>query len=77
MMHHSFGGLEGMMHYLPCWPICSNVAKNQLKGHIAYALLELPIQKIEQLESTSNDVKIQGKLLQKCAHTFISQQELL
>ena len=58
--------------------ITDYVAKNQLKGHIAYALLELAIQKIEQLESTSNDIKIWGKqLLQKCAHTFISQQELL
>ena len=68
----SGGSAKAILFY-----ITDYIAKNQLKGYIAYALLEHGVQKIEMLDSCSNDIKIQGKqLLQKCAHALISQQEL-
>ena len=62
--------------------ITDYIAKNQLKSHVAYSLLEAAIRKMEALENvgsdnTSTSVTKRGKqLLQKCAHALVSQQEL-
>ena len=56
--------------------ITDYIAKNQLKSHVAYTLLEAAIRKIEALENSTSVTKRGKQLLQKCAHALVSQQEL-
>lgn len=55
------------------------ITKSQLKAHVAFAALELAVRKLdEQLASMApTDPEVQAKkLLQKCAFSLISKQEL-
>ncbi|THU92913.1 hypothetical protein K435DRAFT_588583, partial [Dendrothele bispora CBS 962.96] len=57
--------------------ITDYITKTQLKAHVAYAALEVAIRKIGNVDDKSDDIAVQGKkVLQKCAFSMISQQEL-
>jgi DNA replication protein DnaC len=57
--------------------ITDYITKAQLKSHVAYAALELAVQKLEQSITPDDSAATRAKrLLQKCAYSMISQQEL-
>lgn len=57
--------------------ITDYITKSQLQAHVAYATLELAIQKLNQRDQTDDASMIKAKkLLQKCAFAMIAQQEL-
>ena len=57
--------------------ITDYITKAQLKTHVAYAALTLAVQKLEQTDTTDDLPTIYAKkLLQKCALTMVSHQEL-
>jgi hypothetical protein len=57
--------------------ITDYITKSQLKTHVAFAALELAIKKLNATESEDDAVTVQAKrLLQKCAYTIVSHQEL-
>jgi hypothetical protein len=57
--------------------ITDYISKTQLKTHVAYAALELAIQKLGEYDPIEDLVTVWAKrMLQKCAHTMISHQEL-
>ena len=57
--------------------ITDYITKAQLKAHVAYAALELTVKKLESTDLSDDETTIRAKkLLQKCAYSMISQQEL-
>ncbi|THV00097.1 hypothetical protein K435DRAFT_619932, partial [Dendrothele bispora CBS 962.96] len=57
--------------------ITDYITKTQLKAHVAYAALETAIRKLESADVPNDDVSLRAKkVLQKCAFSMISQQEL-
>jgi len=57
--------------------ITDYITKAQLKAHVAYAALELAVKKLESIDTFDDETTIKAKkLLQKCAYSMISQQEL-
>ena len=58
--------------------ITNYITKSQLKTHVAYAVLELATKKLEEYNPDDDDITVRAKkLLQKCAYSIISHQELL
>ncbi|RDB20445.1 hypothetical protein Hypma_012444 [Hypsizygus marmoreus] len=57
--------------------ITDYISKSQLKTHVAYAALELAIQKLGAFNPLDDEKTCRAKrMLQKCAHAMISHQEL-
>ncbi len=57
--------------------ITDYITKSQLKLHVAYAALELSIQKLGEYNPNEDDVSVRAKrLLQHCSYAMISHQEL-
>ncbi|KAJ6570553.1 hypothetical protein DFH09DRAFT_1313152 [Mycena vulgaris] len=57
--------------------ITDYITKSQLKAHVAYAALELAVNKLKEFDPVEDDLESRArKLLQKCAHSLISKQEL-
>ncbi|KAJ4475407.1 hypothetical protein C8R41DRAFT_721155, partial [Lentinula lateritia] len=57
--------------------ITNYITKSQLKAHVAYAALERAVRRLDEQCSTDTPFTIRAKrLLQKCAYSMISQQEL-
>ena len=57
--------------------ITNYITKSQLKTHVAYAALELAAKKLEEYNPDDDDITVRAKkLLQKCAYSIISHQEL-
>ncbi|KAJ3900388.1 hypothetical protein F5879DRAFT_778801, partial [Lentinula edodes] len=57
--------------------ITNYITKSQLKAHVAYAALERAVRRLDEQCSTDSPFTIRAKrLLQKCAYSMISQQEL-
>ncbi|KAK0186280.1 hypothetical protein F5146DRAFT_936102 [Armillaria mellea] len=57
--------------------ITDYITKSQLKLHVAYAALELSIQKLGEYNPDEDEVLIRAKkLLQRCSYAMISHQEL-
>ncbi|EIW81885.1 hypothetical protein CONPUDRAFT_27690, partial [Coniophora puteana RWD-64-598 SS2] len=63
---------KAILHY-----ITDYITKTQLKTHVAYAAIETAVTKLGEFNPASDDVVIRSKkLLQKCAYSLISRQEL-
>ena len=57
--------------------ITNYITKSQLKTHVAYAALELATKKLGEYNPDDDEITIRAKkLLQKCAFSMISHQEL-
>jgi hypothetical protein len=57
--------------------ITDYITKSQLKTHVALAAMETAIHKLEVYNPNDDECTVRGKrLLQKCAHSMISHQEL-
>ncbi|KAJ7079215.1 hypothetical protein C8R43DRAFT_862269, partial [Mycena crocata] len=57
--------------------ITDYITKSQLQAHVAYAALELAVNRLGEYDPESDDLTSRAKtLLQKCAHSMISKQEL-
>jgi hypothetical protein len=57
--------------------ITDYITKSQLQAHVAYAALEGAVQKLGEYDPEDDDLSSRAKrLLQKCAHSMISNQEL-
>lgn len=57
--------------------ITDYITKSQLKAHVAYAALDLAVSKLGEYDPTEDDFTMRAKrLLQKCAYSMISHQEL-
>lgn len=57
--------------------ITNYISKAQLKTHVAYAALELAIDKLGKYDPVEDLITLRAKkMLQKCAHAMIAQQEL-
>ncbi|KAJ7476627.1 hypothetical protein FB451DRAFT_1033379, partial [Mycena latifolia] len=57
--------------------ITDYITKSQLQAHVAYAALELAVTKLGDFDPTASDLETRArKLLQRCAHSLISKQEL-
>lgn len=57
--------------------ITNYITKSQLKTHVAYAALELAVNKLGEYDPHDDEVTLRAKsLLRKCAFTMISHQEL-
>ncbi|KAJ7136453.1 hypothetical protein C8R43DRAFT_858990, partial [Mycena crocata] len=57
--------------------ITDYITKSQLQAHVAYAALELAVNKLGEFNPETDDLTSRAKsLLQKCAHSLISKQEL-
>ncbi|KAJ7110810.1 hypothetical protein C8R43DRAFT_818042, partial [Mycena crocata] len=57
--------------------ITDYITKSQLQAHVAYAALELAVNKLGEFDPEEDDLTSRTKkLLQKCAHSLISKQEL-
>jgi len=57
--------------------ITDYISKAQLKAHVAYAALELAVRKLGEYNCEDDEKTVRAKrMLQKCAHAMISQQEL-
>ncbi|KAJ3741637.1 hypothetical protein EV360DRAFT_21088, partial [Lentinula raphanica] len=63
---------KAVMYY-----ITDYITKSQLKAHVAYAALELAVKRLEPTLEEDDPLTIKAKkLLQRCAYSMISQQEL-
>ena len=63
---------KAVMYY-----ITDYITKSQLKAHVAYTALELSVKKLGDYNPEDDDFIIHAKkLLQKCAYSMISHQEL-
>ncbi|KAJ8582754.1 hypothetical protein M405DRAFT_692838, partial [Rhizopogon salebrosus TDB-379] len=63
---------KAVMYY-----ITDYITKSQLKTHVALAAIEIAVHKLEEYNADDDDCTIRAKkLLQKCAHSMISHQEL-
>ena len=57
--------------------ITDYITKSQLKTHVVYAALNLAVQRLEEVEIEKDDSRTRAKrLLQKCAYSMLSHQEL-
>ncbi|KAJ7148124.1 hypothetical protein C8R43DRAFT_863583, partial [Mycena crocata] len=57
--------------------ITDYITKSQLQAHVAYAALEVAVQKLGEYDAEQDDLTSRAtRLLQKCAHSMISHQEL-
>ncbi|KAG1887961.1 uncharacterized protein F5891DRAFT_1218513, partial [Suillus fuscotomentosus] len=57
--------------------ITDYITKSQLKAHVAYAALDLAVHKLGEYHPEDGDSTLRAKrLLQKCAYSMISHQEL-
>ncbi|KAJ7733052.1 hypothetical protein DFH07DRAFT_684125, partial [Mycena maculata] len=59
--------------------ITDHITKSQLQAHIVYAALELAVNKLGEFDPMEDVVASRlgaRRLLQKCAHSMISKQEL-
>ena len=57
--------------------ITDYITKSQLKVHVAYAALNLAVWRLEGVEIEKDDHQARAKhLLQKCAYSMLSHQEL-
>ncbi|KAJ7177006.1 hypothetical protein C8R46DRAFT_833324, partial [Mycena filopes] len=57
--------------------ITDYITKSQLQAHVAYAALELAVNKLGEFNPEEDDITSRAKsLLQRCAHSLISKQEL-
>jgi len=57
--------------------ITDYITKTDLKTHVAFSALRLAIEKLGEYDPTADEVKIRAKrMLQKCAYTMLSHQEL-
>ncbi|KAG0694564.1 hypothetical protein DFH29DRAFT_1006217 [Suillus ampliporus] len=57
--------------------ITDYITKSQLKTHVALAAMETAIHKLEEYNPNDDECTLQAKkMLQKCAHSMISHQEL-
>ena len=57
--------------------ITNYITKSQLKTHVAYSALELSVKKLGEYNAGEDDLTVRAKkLLQKCAYSMISHQEL-
>ncbi|KAJ7443548.1 hypothetical protein FB451DRAFT_960143, partial [Mycena latifolia] len=57
--------------------ITDYITKSQLQAHVAYAALELAVTRLGEFDPVQDDLESRArKLLQKCAHSLISKQEL-
>ncbi|KAJ7154992.1 hypothetical protein C8R43DRAFT_866371, partial [Mycena crocata] len=57
--------------------ITDYITKSQLQAHVAYAALEVAVNKLGEFNAEEDDLTSRArKLLQKCAHSMISKQEL-
>ncbi|KAJ7153775.1 hypothetical protein C8R46DRAFT_821790, partial [Mycena filopes] len=57
--------------------ITDYITKSQLQAHVAYAALEAAVQKLGEFNPDEDDLTCRAKrLLQRCAHSLISKQEL-
>jgi hypothetical protein len=53
------------------------ITKSQLKAHVAYAALDLAVHKLGEYHPEDGDLTVRAKrLLQRCAYSMISHQEL-
>ncbi|KAJ7216237.1 hypothetical protein C8J57DRAFT_1096161 [Mycena rebaudengoi] len=63
---------KAVMHY-----ITDYITKTSLQAHVAYAVLEMAVTRLSQYEPDGDDYEMRARrLLQRCAHALISQQEL-
>ncbi|PBK83779.1 hypothetical protein ARMGADRAFT_1089011 [Armillaria gallica] len=63
---------KAMLYY-----ITDYITKSQLKTHVAYAALELSVRKLGEYDPNEDEVTIRAKkLLQRCAYSMLSHQEL-
>ncbi len=63
---------KAILHY-----ITDYITKSQLKTHIAYAALELSVRKLGEYVPDEDDLTVRAKkLLQRCAYTMLTHQEL-
>ncbi len=61
---------------LSCY-ITDYITKSQLKTHLAYAALELSVKKLGEYDPNEDEITMRAKrLLQRCAYTMLSHQEL-
>ncbi|KAK0231893.1 hypothetical protein EDD85DRAFT_971756 [Armillaria nabsnona] len=57
--------------------ITDYITKSQLKTHVAYAALELLVKKLGEYDPNEDEVTVRAKrLLQRCAYSMLSHQEL-
>ncbi len=57
--------------------ITDYITKSQLKTHVAYAALELSVKKLGEYDPNEDEVTVRAKrLLQRCAYSMLSHQEL-
>jgi len=57
--------------------IADYITKSQLKTHVALAAMEMAVHKLETFDPNDDDCTLRvKKMLQKCAHSMISHQEL-
>ncbi|KAJ7459328.1 hypothetical protein FB451DRAFT_969998, partial [Mycena latifolia] len=57
--------------------ITDYITKSQLQAHVAYAALEVAVQRLGEFDPEEDDLTARARrLLQKCAHSLISKQEL-
>jgi Helitron helicase-like domain at N-terminus len=57
--------------------ITNYITKLQLKTHVAYSALELSVKKLGEYNAEEDELTVRAKkLLQKCAYSMISHQEL-
>ncbi|PPQ80093.1 hypothetical protein CVT24_006535 [Panaeolus cyanescens] len=57
--------------------VTNYITKSQLKTHVAFAALELAVQKLGVYDPEDDELTVRAKkLLQKCAYSMISHQEL-
>ncbi|KAJ4472844.1 hypothetical protein C8J55DRAFT_412329, partial [Lentinula edodes] len=57
--------------------ITNYITKSQLKAHVAYAALERAVRRLDEQCPDDSELTVRAKkLLQKCAYSMISQQEL-
>ncbi|KAJ7182359.1 hypothetical protein C8R43DRAFT_1116004 [Mycena crocata] len=57
--------------------ITDYITKSQLQAHVAYAALEVAVNKLGEFNAEEDDLTSRArKLRQKCAHSMISKQEL-
>jgi hypothetical protein len=57
--------------------ITDYITKSQLKSHVAFAALELAVNKLGEYDPQADELMLRSKrLLQKCAYAMISHQEL-
>ncbi|KAJ7233267.1 hypothetical protein B0H12DRAFT_1001846, partial [Mycena haematopus] len=57
--------------------ITDYITKTQLQAHVAYAALEMAVNRLGEYDPDADDLMTRAKrLLQKCAHSMIAKQEL-